>query len=156
MLKMDHKEIFFPQRDGLSTVDGQIGPSAIGAIATQDHAVIRQWASRHNAEPAHLDETTAGTPALQVSDGGTAVRFNFPAAGRFRPVTWDEWFEQFDRLRLTFVYEEEVADRAYELWQARGKTDGHDRDDWIEAEHRLEGSGGSPSARYRFLTHDDE
>jgi hypothetical protein len=148
---MNTKEPFFPQPDGFSTVDRQTGSSAIRAIATQDHAVIQAWAARHHAEPAIRDDFTPGA-AVHASDGGRIVRFNFPAAGRFRPVTWEEWFEHFDRLRLMFVYEEEVADRAYELWQARGKTHGHDLDDWLEAEHRLEGPAGPPSARYRFIT----
>lgn len=149
---MNSKEPFFPQPDGFSTVDPQLGSSAIRAIATQDHAVIQVWAARHHAEPAIQDDQASGASPLKVNDGGTIVRFNFPAAARFRPVAWDEWFEQFDRLRLMFVYEEEVVDRAYEIWQARGQTHGHDLDDWVEAEHRLEGPAGLPSARYRFIT----
>jgi hypothetical protein len=152
---MNNHEPFFPQPDGFSTVDQETGSSAIRAIATQDHAVIRQWAARHHAEPATQDEPTPGTSTLRVSDGGTVVRFNFPAAARFRPVTWEEWFAHFDRLRLTFVHEEDVVDRAYELWQARGETHGHDRDDWVEAEHRLEGPAGPPSGRYRFMPLDE-
>jgi len=153
---MNTREPLFHQRDGFSTIESQTGASAIRAIATQDPAVIRQWAARHQAEPAILDETPSGAATLRVSDGGTNVRFNFPAAGRFRPVSWEEWFDEFDRRRLMFVYEEEVADRAYELWQAHGRTDGHDLDDWIEAEHRLEGPAGLPGARYRFIPRDED
>lgn len=32
---------------------------------------------------------------------------------------------------------EQVANRAYGLWEARGKPDGTDREDWFEAERRL-------------------
>jgi hypothetical protein len=149
---MNTKEPFFPQPDGFSTVDRQTGSSAIRAIATQDHAVIQAWAARHRAEPATGIETASGPATVHVSDGGAVVRFNFPAAARFRPIRWEEWFEIFDRGRLVFIYEEEVPDRAYELWQARGKAHGHDLDDWLEAEHRLEGPAGPPSARYRFIT----
>ena len=49
-----------------------------------------------------------------------------------------------------FVYEREVADRAHELWDARGKTDGRDKDDWFEAERQLRQPGYRPGARYRF------
>ncbi len=149
---MNIHEPLFPQPDGFSMLDQQPGSSAIRAIATQDHAVIQAWAARHHAEPAILDDPTSGAATPQVSDGGTIVRFNFPAAGRFQPVSWEKWFEHFDRLRLMFVYEEEVVDRAYELWQAGGKTHGHDLDDWLEAKHQLEGPAGPPSARYRFVT----
>jgi Protein of unknown function (DUF2934) len=156
-MAMNTNEPLFPQRDGFSMVasDGHSGTSAIRAIATQDHDVIRQWAARHQAEPATGIETASGPATAHVNDGGTVVRFNFPAAGRFRPITWEEWFEIFDRRRLVFVYEEEVADRAYELSQARGGEHGHDRDDWVEAERQLEPAGSS-SARYRFTTQGEE
>jgi hypothetical protein len=32
---------------------------------------------------------------------------------------------------------EAIARRAYELYLARGRTDGHDREDWLEAERQL-------------------
>ena len=154
---MNTNEPLFPQRDGFSMVasDGQTETSAIRAISTQNHEVIRQWAARHHAEPATGIETASGPATLQVTDGGTVVRFNFPAAARFRPITWEEWFEHFDRRRLVFIYEEEVADRAYELSQARGGEPGHDLDDWVEAERQLE-PAGSPSARYRFTTQEED
>jgi hypothetical protein len=149
---MNTNEPLFRQRDGFSTVasDWQAGASAIRAIATRDHDVIREWAGRHHAEPATGIETASGPATVHVSDGGTVVRFNFPAAARFRPITWEEWFELFDRLRLMFIYEEEVVDRAYELSQARGGEHGHDRDDWSEAERQL-APAGAPSARYHFV-----
>ena len=153
---MKTNEPLFPQRDGFSTVaaDGHVASSAIRAIATQDHDVIRQWADRHRAEPATEIETTSGPSSLKVTDGGAVVRFNFPAAARFRPIGWEEWLEIFDRARLMFVYEEEVADRAYSLAQARGGEHGHDLEDWREAERQLEPAGSS-SSRYRFVTQPD-
>ena len=33
---------------------------------------------------------------------------------------------------------EEVAQRAYDLYRARGGEDGHDMDDWLEAERELQ------------------
>jgi hypothetical protein len=32
---------------------------------------------------------------------------------------------------------EEIAERAYEFYQARGGQDGYDVDDWLAAEHEL-------------------
>jgi hypothetical protein len=32
---------------------------------------------------------------------------------------------------------EEIAERAYDLWLARGMTQGHDVDDWLDAECEL-------------------
>ena len=43
-----------------------------------------------------------------MQDGGAGIRFNFPAAARFRPITWDEWFQNFSQHDLMFVYEREV------------------------------------------------
>jgi len=36
------------------------------------------------------------------------------------------------------VSKEDVAQRAYELFLARGRVDGHDLEDWLEAERQLE------------------
>jgi hypothetical protein len=150
-------EPLFPQRDGFSTVatSAPLESSTRKAIATHDHDVIRRWAARHQAEPATGIGTKSGPATLHVTDGGSILRFNFPAARRFRSISWEEWFETFDRHRLVFVYEEEVADRAYELAQARGGAHGHDLEDWFEAERQLEPSGPS-SGRYRILMRSDD
>ena len=122
------------------------------AIATQDHGVIRRWAGRRKAEPATGEATASGPATIDVKDGGAGIRFNFPGLQRFRPITWDEWFDNFDRHDLLFVYEEEVADRAYALWQARGGAPGRDREDWFEAEAQLRGPQGTALGRYRIVT----
>jgi hypothetical protein len=75
-------------------------------MATRDHAVIERWATRYQATPATGEETTSGSASgLHVADGSAGIRFNFPAAGLFRPITWDEWFDNFDRYSLTLVFE---------------------------------------------------
>lgn len=74
-------------------------------VATEDLALIRQWATRHSAEPATGEATESGPATVEVHDGGAGIRFNFPAAGRFRAITWDEWFQNFTRYNLMFVYE---------------------------------------------------
>jgi hypothetical protein len=35
--------------------------------------------------------------------------------------------------------EEEIRRRAYELYEARGRGDGHDLEDWLEAEAEITG-----------------
>jgi hypothetical protein len=37
--------------------------------------------------------------------------------------------------------DEEIAQRAYELYLARGGTHGHDLEDWLEARRQLEDPG---------------
>ena len=81
----------------------------VAVLATNDHELIRQWAARHSAEPATGEATTSGPATVDVRDGGTGIRFNFPAAARFRPISWDEWFQNFERYDLMFVYDRHVS-----------------------------------------------
>lgn len=80
-------------------------PREAHLVGTQDRALVRAWAEHHGAEPATGEETASGPATVSVNDQGTGLRFNFPAAARFRPVDWDEWFAHFDRSGLVFVYE---------------------------------------------------
>jgi hypothetical protein len=80
--------------------------SIVGPVATRDRELIASWAARHQAKPATAEATCSGPATVDVHDSGAAIRFNFPGFGRFQPITWDEWFQNFDRDRLTFVYEE--------------------------------------------------
>jgi hypothetical protein len=82
--------------------DGGTSPRLCG---TRDHALIRAWADHHGAEPATGQATESGPAVIEVNDQGAGVRFNFPAAARFRPLEWDEWFTLFDREALVFVFE---------------------------------------------------
>jgi hypothetical protein len=74
-------------------------------VATDDPQLIREWAEQHDAEPATGEATASGPATVNVQDGGAGVRFNFPAAAHFRPISWDEWFENFHRHELLFVFE---------------------------------------------------
>ena len=78
-------------------------------VATRDHELIRAWARQHSAVPATGERTSTGPATVDVNDGGARVRFNFPAAAAFRPITWEEWFTLFTRDDLVFVYEPEDA-----------------------------------------------
>ncbi len=74
-------------------------------IATRNHDLIREWARRQNAEPATGEASASGQATVDVQDGGARIRFNFPAAASFRPISWDEWLDVFDRDHLVFVFE---------------------------------------------------
>lgn len=148
---METKKTVAARAEGFATLaERSVAKSQLRALATRDHDLIQRWAERYRAEPATGEATSTGPATLNVIDGGAGIRFNFPGLARFRPISWNEWFENFDRYELTFVYEEEVADRAYEYWQARGGGDGHDRDDWFQAESEL-GPRSSGGARYRLV-----
>jgi hypothetical protein len=94
--------------DARSAADQQ--PGAV--LATDDQELIREWAARHRAEPATGEATASGPATIDVRDEGGGIRFNFPAAARFRPITWDEWFQNFTRYDLMFVYERDIPGQA--------------------------------------------
>ena len=146
----EHEDIVKSHPDGFSSAKERIGGSRLRALATRDHNLIRQWAERHSAAPATGESTPSGPATLHVNDGGARIRFNFPGFSRFRPISWEEWFETFDRDQLTFVYEQEVVDRAYEYWQAKGGGDGHAEEDWLQAEQEL-GPHARSGGRYRLV-----
>ena len=77
-----------------------------GPVATRDHDVIWSWAARRRAEPATGEATPSGPATAAIQDHGAGIRFNFPGSGRYRPITWEEWFANFDQHQLTFVYED--------------------------------------------------
>jgi hypothetical protein len=72
---------------------------------TREHHVIRQWAEARHAEPATGEATPSGPQTVHVNDGGAGVRFNFPGAAAFRPISWEEWFQNFDQHHCVFVFD---------------------------------------------------
>jgi hypothetical protein len=74
------------------------------SLATTSHEVIRQWAEERDGVPATVEGTEHG-------DTLGVLRFDFGGdSDRLRQVSWDEWFETFDRRRLNFIYQEERSD----------------------------------------------
>lgn len=74
--------------------------------ATQDRSLIEQWARPRGASPATGEGTSSGAPStFSVNDGDAGIRFNFPGHAMFRPISWDEWFDNFERYDLAFVFD---------------------------------------------------
>ncbi len=74
------------------------------SLVTTDHAVIQQWAKARKATPA----TVAGTD----HDGHLGVlRLDFPgySGDRLVEVSWDDWFEAFDKRRLNFIFQQRLS-----------------------------------------------
>jgi hypothetical protein len=84
--------------------DMPLAPST-HVVFTRDHDVIRDWAAKRQAVPATGEATGSGPATVNVKDGGAGVRFNFPGAGSFRQIEWEEWFENFDHHECAFVYD---------------------------------------------------
>lgn len=89
------------------------------AIATRDHGVIRQWTAWHQAEAGTGEATASGPATVEVHDGGAGIRFNYPGFGRFRSITWEEWFDNFDRHHLTSGTAARLAVRAASSWPSK-------------------------------------
>jgi hypothetical protein len=95
-----------PKRRPVRDVDHEtVSDTSDATLSTRDHEVIRQWASRRRAEPATGEATSSGPATIAVADTGAGIRFNFPGVGAFRPISWEEWFANFDRYELAFLYE---------------------------------------------------
>ena len=60
---------------------------------TADHAEIRRWVEEHGGHPA-LVEAGDGRDRLAVAFDG----------GSFRAVSWEDFFERFDRESLALAY----------------------------------------------------
>ena len=69
---------------------------------TTDHDTIRRWAEQRDGVPASVKGTGG-------DDDPGILRIDFPGGDEdsLEPISWEEWFENFDRHELTFVYESE-------------------------------------------------
>lgn len=88
------------------TRDTESSEAAGSVVVTDDHDLIRKWARTRGAEPATGEATGSGpATAIHVQDGDAGIRFNYPGVAAFRPISWDEWFDNLRRFDLMFVYE---------------------------------------------------
>jgi hypothetical protein len=51
-----------------------------------------------------------------------------------------------DEPTVLIPIEQQIQQRAYELYEQRGRTDGHDLDDWFQAECEIKGTQGNAAA----------
>ena len=73
---------------------------------TTDHDEIRRWGEERGGQPAVVKSTDG-----QGDDVGI-LRIDFPGfsgEGTLEPISWEEFFEKFDREGLAFVYQETTA-----------------------------------------------
>ncbi|PZF80313.1 hypothetical protein [Jiangella anatolica] len=102
------------------TEPGTSADHAGQTLITRDHEVIRRWAESRDATPiGNADGTTVAPPgtlglALPGDPGGDGL-------------SWEQWFESFDRHDLRFAYRETEADgTASTFWaiDASGNEEG--------------------------------
>lgn len=93
-------------RSGSSAGKGRGKSSGAGSEVTTDREQIRQWAEARGAQPACV-RGTGGRGDVGM------IRLDFPGysgADKLQPISWDEWFEQFDENNLALLYQEKTAD----------------------------------------------
>ena len=111
--KMEANRQPFPEQRVARSVKALDDPSggSTPVVCTRDHELIQRWAAQRQAEPATGEATNSGPATSKVNDGGAGIRFNFPGAGMFRPISWDEWLTNFDVHQCAFVYENDDSRR---------------------------------------------
>ena len=73
---------------------------------TSDHETIRRWAEERGAHPASVKGTGG------KGDVGM-IRLDFPGysgEGKLEKISWEEFFEEFDKKDLALLYQETTAD----------------------------------------------
>ena len=76
---------------------------------TTDHDTIRQWAEERGGEPARVQGTGRGNTDVGM------IRLSFREYSndkKLERITWEEFFEEFDKKRLALVYQETTAEGA--------------------------------------------
>lgn len=72
---------------------------------TTDHETIRRWAEQRGAVPSTV-RRTRGQKNIGV------IRLDFPGfsgEGALEPITWDQFFEEFDKQGLALVFQDKTA-----------------------------------------------
>ncbi|MEN6464591.1 MAG: hypothetical protein ABFD62_05360 [Syntrophaceae bacterium] len=72
---------------------------------TTDHGKIRKWAEERQGRPAKVKGTGA------KEDIGM-IRLDFPGysgEGSLEEISWDQFFEEFEKRKLALLYEEKTA-----------------------------------------------
>ena len=78
---------------------------APGSNVTTDHDEIRQWAEERGAEPACVKGT-------RNKRNSCMIRLDFPGYSgedSLEHISWDEWFDNFDRNNLALIYQEKTS-----------------------------------------------
>jgi hypothetical protein len=75
------------------------------AKATTDHKTIQKWAESKGSKPAAVEST-------HDDDDVGIIRIMFPDNPRSEhdnlvEISWDEFFEEFDKKKLALLYEED-------------------------------------------------
>jgi hypothetical protein len=75
------------------------------SLTTTDHNIIRTWTERRDGKPARVKDTE------RSGDDTGILRIAFDTDQEaLEPITWDEFFDKFERENLAFLYQEQTRD----------------------------------------------
>lgn len=81
------------------------------AQKTVDHTAIRKWVEKHGGRPARVAETAPDKPEGKAGSAGILrIDFGEPEAS-LEPISWEEFFDTFEKHRLALLYEDEPPGR---------------------------------------------
>jgi hypothetical protein len=88
-----------------STVEKRRGAPMASAHPITDHEEIRQWAEARGAQPACVKGTgrRGDTGMIRLDLPG------FSGAKSLQPISWDDWFRQFDDNNLALLVQDTTA-----------------------------------------------
>ena len=87
------------------------------ANTTTNHATIRQWAEARDGHPARVEGT---------GDGGLLrIDFGEPEE-RLEQISWDEFFDAFEKNNLAFLFQEALEDGSISRFNKLVDRDGSD------------------------------
>ncbi len=78
------------------------------ASTTTDHAVIRRWAEERGGRPSRVKDTARGDAGILRLDFGDRDE-------GLEEISWDEFFETFERSELALLHGEEKDSRFNKL-----------------------------------------
>jgi hypothetical protein len=74
------------------------------AQVTTDHDEIREWVEERQGVPASVKDTGKG-------DEPGVLRIDFePRNAELEPISWDDFFEKFEKEKLAFLHQDRRAD----------------------------------------------
>jgi hypothetical protein len=69
---------------------------------TTDHETIKRWAEERGGQPARIRGTGDGSGGL--------LRLKFTDDPDLEQISWNDFFEEFEKNNLAFLYQDETAD----------------------------------------------
>lgn len=70
---------------------------------TTDHDEIRRWAEERGAKPVLAAESDGKRASVALELPGSRDTSS-------REISWDEWFQKFDKSKLALLYQQQTAD----------------------------------------------